>query len=84
MGITTKGRGRVSMAKHLTHGRNGHAATERQACRNGAEFEKSLIVERTKEGLALAVAQGKRLGRPPGSKDKKKRSRRGYLIPWSE
>ncbi len=49
-----------------------------------AEFEKSLIVERTKEGLAGAVAQGKRLGRPPGSKDKKKRSRRGYLIRWSE
>ena len=49
-----------------------------------AEFEKALIVERTKEGLARAVAQGKRLGRPPGSKDKKKRSRRGYLIRWSE
>ena len=28
--------------------------------------------------------QGKRLGRSPGSKDKKKRSRRGYLIRWSE
>jgi len=49
-----------------------------------AEFEKSLIVERTKEGLARARAQGKTLGRPQGSKDKKKRSRRGYLIRWSE
>ena len=49
-----------------------------------AKFEKSLIVERTKEGSARAVAQGKRLGKPPGSKDKKKRSRRGYLIRWSE
>ncbi len=49
-----------------------------------AEFEKSLIVERPKEGLARAVAQGKRLGRPPGSKDKRKRSRRGYLIRWAE
>ncbi|MFC1902985.1 recombinase family protein [Chloroflexota bacterium] len=29
--------------------------------------------ERTKAGLARLVAQGKRLGRPPGSKDKKKR-----------
>ena len=29
------------------------------------EFEKALIVERTKEGLAKARAQGKRLGRPP-------------------
>ena len=49
-----------------------------------AEFEKALIVERTKEGLARAVSQGKRLGRPKGSKDKKKRSRRGYLIRWAE
>ncbi len=42
-----------------------------------AEFEKALIIERTKEGLARAKAQGKRLGRPPGSKDKRKRSKRG-------
>ena len=49
-----------------------------------AEFEKALIVERTKEGLARAKAQGKRLGRPPGSKDRKKRSRRGYLLRWAE
>ena len=49
-----------------------------------AEFEKALIVERTKEGLARAKAQGKRLGRPPGSKDKKKRRRRGYLLRWAE
>ncbi len=47
-----------------------------------AEFEKALIVERTKEGLARARAQGKRLGRPPGSKDKRKRSKRGYLLRW--
>jgi len=30
-----------------------------------AEFEKSLLVERTKMGLAYARSQGKRLGRPP-------------------
>jgi DNA invertase Pin-like site-specific DNA recombinase len=41
-----------------------------------AEFERNLISERTKEGLARARAQGKRLGRPPGSKDKKPRKRR--------
>ena len=40
--------------------------------------------ERTKAGLQRAVSQGKRLGRPPGSKDKKKRSRRGYLLRWAE
>ena len=49
-----------------------------------AEFERALIVERTKEGLARAQSQGKRLGRPPGSKDQKKRSRRGYFARWAE
>ena len=49
-----------------------------------AEFEEALIVERTKEGLARAKAHGKRLGRPPGSKDKRKRSKRGYLLRWAD
>ena len=40
-----------------------------------AEFEKALIVERTNEGLARARAQGKRLGRPPGSKGMYRRLR---------
>ena len=48
-----------------------------------AEFERALIVERTLEGLSRAKAQGNRLGRPPGSKDKTKRSRRGYFIRWA-
>jgi len=34
-----------------------------------AEFERELIRERTKAGLARAKAQGKRLGRPPVSVD---------------
>lgn len=41
-----------------------------------AEFERELIRERTLEGLARAKAQGKKLGRRPGSKDKKQRTRR--------
>ena len=41
-----------------------------------AEFERNLISQRTLEGLARARRQGIRLGRPPGSKDKKKRKRR--------
>jgi DNA invertase Pin-like site-specific DNA recombinase len=49
-----------------------------------AEFERSLIIERTLEGLARAKAQGKRLGRPPGSKDKLKRGRRGYLLRYAK
>lgn len=40
--------------------------------------------ERTKAGLARAVSEGKQLGRPAGSKDKKKRSRRGYFARWAE
>ena len=45
-----------------------------------AEFERSLISERTKEGLHRAKSQGKALGRPKGAKDKKKRKKSGYLL----
>ena len=49
-----------------------------------AEFERALIVERTLEGLERVKAEGRRLGRPPGSKDTKKRSRRGYLLRYAK
>ena len=49
-----------------------------------AEFERALIVERTLEGLARVVSEGRTLGRPPGSKDGKKRSRRGYLLRYAK
>lgn len=42
-----------------------------------AEMERDLISERTKAGHARAIAEGKRLGRPKGSKDKKRRLRKG-------
>jgi DNA invertase Pin-like site-specific DNA recombinase len=45
-----------------------------------AEFERSLISERTKEGLNRAKSQGKQLGRPKGSKDKNKRRKSGYIF----
>ncbi len=45
-----------------------------------AEFERSLISERTIEGLYRAKNEGKILGRPKGSKDKKKRRKAGYLL----
>jgi len=40
-----------------------------------AEFERSLIHDRTMEGLARAKSQGKTLGRPKGSTDSYKRRR---------
>lgn len=45
-----------------------------------AEFERDLISERTKDGQARAVAQGKKLGRPKGSPDKKPRQKSGYWL----
>ncbi len=41
-----------------------------------ARMESQRRSERTRAGLARVRAQGKRLGRPPGSKDRKKRKRR--------
>ncbi|MFC2047185.1 recombinase family protein [Chloroflexota bacterium] len=41
-----------------------------------ARMESQRRSERTRAGLARVKAQGKRLGRPPGSKDKRKRGRR--------
>jgi len=48
-----------------------------------AQYESRIKSERTKAGLARVRAEGKRLGRPPGSKDKRKRSSRGYLLRYA-
>ncbi len=45
-----------------------------------ARMENQRRSERTKAGLARVKAQGKRLGRPPGSKDKKRRRKRQRFI----
>ena len=45
-----------------------------------AEFERSLISERTKEGIYRAKQHGKKLGRPKGSKDTKRRKKSGYIL----
>lgn len=45
-----------------------------------AEFERNLISERTKEGLARAKAKGVKLGRPNGASDKKRRKLSGYVL----
>jgi len=47
-----------------------------------AQFERRLIQERINAGLDRARSESKRLGRPPGSKDKKRRRRSGYINRW--
>jgi putative DNA-invertase from lambdoid prophage Rac len=49
-----------------------------------AQFERDLIRERTLDGLARAKKQGKRLGRPAGSKDKEKRRKSGYWLRYAK
>lgn len=48
-----------------------------------AQQESRRRSERTVAGLQRVRASGVRLGRPPGSKDRKKRSRRGYLLRYA-
>jgi len=43
-----------------------------------ARMESQRRSERTKAGLARVMAQGRKLGRPSGSKDKRKRKRRMF------
>lgn len=45
-----------------------------------AQQERRRIVERTKAGLERAKREGKRLGRPKGSVDKKQRRKSGYWL----
>ncbi len=49
-----------------------------------ARMESNRRSERTKAGLTRAVAQGKQLGRPKGSKDAKKRRRSGYFARYAD
>ena len=48
-----------------------------------AEYERELTIARINSGLDRARAQGKKLGRPKGSRDKKRRRRSGYHIRWT-
>lgn len=49
-----------------------------------AEFERSLIIERIRAGIARRKKEGKFLGRPAGAKDKSKRRKSGYLLRWAK
>ena len=48
-----------------------------------AEFEREIIRERILLGLERRRKEGKPLGRPKGSKDKKRRRRSGYIQRWA-
>ena len=49
-----------------------------------ARMESQRRSERTKAGLERVRREGRRLGRPPGAKDKTKRRRRGYLLRYAK
>jgi DNA invertase Pin-like site-specific DNA recombinase len=49
-----------------------------------ARYESSRRSERTRAGLVRAVAQGKKLGRPKGSQDKRRRKRSGYFARYAD
>ena len=48
-----------------------------------AQFERKLIQERINAGLKRAKEDGKKLGRPKGSKDTKRRRKSGYWSRWA-
>ena len=79
--IVDKGIGFISLSDNLDFS-TASGKLHFQILSSFAEFERSLISERTKEGLNRAKSQGKKLGRPKGSKDKIKGNRRksGYLL----
>ena len=77
--LTDKGIGFVSVSDNLDF-TNAVGRLHFQILSAFSEFERSLISERTKEGINRAKSQGKILGRPKGSKDSKQRPKSGYLM----
>lgn len=77
--LTDKGIGFVSVSDNLDF-TNAVGRLHFQILSAFSEFERSLISERTKEGINRAKSQGKTLGRPKGSKDSKARPKSGYLM----
>jgi len=47
-----------------------------------AEFERALTRERVMAGLERARQEGKKVGRPKGKKDSKRRKKSGYYLRW--
>lgn len=77
--LTNKGIGFISISDNLDFG-SSTGRLHFHILAAFAEFERSLISERTKEGIARTKAQGTVLGRPKGSKDSKPRPKGGYYL----
>lgn len=77
--LLSKGVGFISISDNLDFS-NAVGKLHFQILSAFAEFERELIRERTLEGLHRTKQQGTKLGRPNGSKDKKKRSKSGYIL----
>jgi len=77
--LTKKGIGFVSLSDHLDFTTStGKLMFQILSC--FAEFERSLISERTRESLKRKKEMGVALGRKAGSKDSKKRDPKNYII----
>jgi DNA invertase Pin-like site-specific DNA recombinase len=77
--LTDKGIGFISVSDNLDFS-SSMGRLHFQILAAFAEFERSLISERTKEGIARTKAQGTILGRPKGKKDSKPRPKSGYYV----
>lgn len=77
--LIDKGIGFISISDNLDFG-SASGKLHFQILSAFAEFERSLISERTKEGINRVKASGLKLGRPKGSKDCKPRRKSGYYI----
>ena len=77
--LIDKGVGFISISDSLDFG-TAAGKLQFQILSAFAEFERELIRERTIEGLRRAKLQGKRAGRPKGSKDSKQRKKSGYIL----
>ncbi|GAJ00889.1 unnamed protein product, partial [marine sediment metagenome] len=49
-----------------------------------AEYERELTINRINSGLDKAKSEGKKLGRPEGATDKKRRRTSGYHLRWNK
>ena len=77
--LIDKGVGFISISDNLDFS-NSVGRLHFQILAAFAEFERSLISERTKEGIERTKAQGTVLGRPKGKKDSTPRPKSGYIM----